>query len=205
MESKQMSKKSNKHEAIRVAMKGGSTINFNSIAGDSDWAIRSIKAHSDAIWNLPTDPTLNDTPQGLRTTPMESKMKGFKTVTHDGQVYQIGKAYLFLSTNGRLEFGCLTKVNSASQFPFINHLTEDFSSIECVPEFRGGFGTITPAPRELDNGAAYMFDCDTDVSVMGIFCKRGGLFLVNDGACFNACFCTNIRLMTVVENGKSHE
>jgi hypothetical protein len=54
-----------------------------------------------------------------------------------------------------------------------------------------------PAPIEFVDGAAYMFNCDTDVDVIGLFSKGGGLFVINNGAVFNACFCTNIRLMTV--------
>jgi hypothetical protein len=135
--------------------------------------------------------------QRCTMTPMENKMSEIKTETYKSQVYQIDRPYLFLNTNKKWEFGYLTNIDSTSQFPFINHASENFSSIKCVPEFRCGMGTITPAPIELVNGAAYMFDCDDHSNVIGLFIKGGGLFLIHDGAVFNASACTNIRLMTV--------
>ena len=151
--------------------------------------MRSIKAHTNAIWNLPT------------TTPMESKMDDVKTVTHEGTIYQIGKAYLVDDGDNNWILIVLRSVVSSSSLPFRSSLM-GYRACKNAPA--DSVGTITPAPIDLVDGAAYMFDCDTDasVSVMGIFCKRGGLFLVNDGACFNACFCTNIRPMTVVETLK---
>ena len=131
---------------------------------------------------------------------MESKMKGFKTVTYDGQIYQIGKAYLVDGGGGNWVLIVLRAIALNSSLPFRCSLM-GYRACKNAPA--DSVGTITPAPIELVNGAAYMFDCDTDVSVMGIFCKRGGLFLINDGACFNACFCTNIRPMAVVEGVKS--
>ena len=135
------------------------------------------------------------------TPPMESKMDDIKTVTYKGQVYQIDKPYLFLGTDGKWELGYLTKVNSASQFPFINHLTEDFSSIECVPEFRGGFGTITPAPIELEQGKAYTFDYLSCTDIIGLWCASRKRFIIADG-CELSTQCKNIRPMTVVETLK---
>ena len=135
------------------------------------------------------------------TPPMESKMDDIKTETYKGQLYQIDKPYLFLSTNGRWEFGYLTKVNSVSQFPFINHLTEDFSSIKCLPEFKSGFGTITPAPIELVNGAAYMFDYLSCTDIIGLYNASRKRFIIADG-CELSTQCKNIRPMAVVETLK---
>jgi hypothetical protein len=126
-----------------------------------------------------------------------NKMSEIKTVTHEGQVYQIDKPYLFLNTNKKWEFGYLTKVNSTSQFPFINHLSEDFISIKCLPVFSGGFGTITPAPIELIDGAAYTFDYHKNRKpAIGVYSKSENTF-ITVGHDYFVFDCTNIRLMTV--------
>jgi hypothetical protein len=124
-------------------------------------------------------------------------MNEVKTVTHKGKAYQIDKPYLFLSTNGRWEFGYLTKVDSVSQFPFINHSAESFSSIKCLPELISVSGTITPAPIELVDGAAYMFDYEgRKVDRIGIYLKHDNQFVFPIGY-IHTTNCTNIRLMTV--------
>ena len=127
-------------------------------------------------------------------------MESFKAVTHEGQVYQLNKDYFFGTYKKPMK---LIRIDNSSAFPFRVFDNGKENGYERIYLGSADFGTITPAPIELINGAAYMFDCNTDVSVMGIFCKRGGLFLVNEGACFNACFCTNIRSMAVVEGGNS--
>ena len=188
------------HEAMREVLKDGPAINFNAIPDDSDLVMNSIRYPPHTGRNLP--PAHNPNSR-CTTPPMESKMEDIKTVTHEGQVYQIDKPYLFLNANKRWEFGYLTKVNSVSQFPFINHVSEDFSSIKCLPEFRSGFGTITPAPIELDHGKAYTFDyrANRDSSI-GVYSKNGSYF-VTIGSNYPSDDCTNIRPMAVVEGVKS--
>jgi hypothetical protein len=61
-------------------------------------------------------------------------------------------------------------------------------------------GTITPAPRELINGNAYMFDYHKNRKpVIGVYSKSNETFLTvsDDHFAFN---CTNIRPMTVAES-----
>jgi hypothetical protein len=123
-------------------------------------------------------------------------MSEIKTVTYEGKVYQINKYYLFSDDGINVVLGRLIHINRASDHPFNTCQSDLFryaKEVSCLESV----GTITPAPIELVDGAAYMFDCDSDVDVIGLFSKGGGLFVKNNGAAFNACFCTNIRLMTV--------
>jgi hypothetical protein len=118
-----------------------------------------------------------------------------KTVTHEGKVYQIGKYYLFSVRGTTWVYEKLTGIDDSYSKPFCTAFNE-WRYIKEVPGSEN-IGTITPAPIDLDDGKAYTFDCDNDVDVIGLFSKGCGLFVINSGAVFNACFCTNIRLMTV--------
>jgi hypothetical protein len=123
-----------------------------------------------------------------------NKMSDIKTVTHEGQVYQLNKDYFFGNYKKTLK---LMRIDIASAYPFKVYENGSENGYERIYLGSAEFGTITPAPIELIDGAAYMFNCDSDVDVIGLFSKGGGLFVKNNGAAFNACFCTNIRLMTV--------
>jgi hypothetical protein len=114
------------------------------------------------------------------------------TVTHDGNIYQIGKQYSFSDDGSNWTTSSLKSISYASDFPF----RSDFSW-KLIKEFESSdVGTITPAPIELVNGAAYMF-CDSDkVENLGIFNCKTNMFINNNGLT-SASFCTNIRLMTV--------
>ena len=127
-------------------------------------------------------------------------MSEIKTVTYEGNVYDLEGIYLandIGSGEGNLWTTMrLISINPKSTHPFRVSDREGWKYITVIRSPQT-FGTITPAPIELIDGAAYMFNCDSDVDVIGLFSKGGGLFVKNNGAAFNASFCTNIRLMTV--------
>jgi hypothetical protein len=141
--------------------------------------------------------------QRCTMTPMENKMDKVKTETYKGNTYQVGKDYLFSDFNVVWVHSQLTGLASNNSSPF---KAGDFSFqfIKEVPASEN-IGTITPAPVPLIHGKAYTFDCDNHSDVIGLFSKGGGLFLIHDGAVFNACFCTNIRPMAVIASGKTDE
>jgi hypothetical protein len=122
-------------------------------------------------------------------------MSEIKTVTHEGKVYQIDQDYLFSVRGTTWVYEKLIGIDYSYSKNFCT-ASNEWLYIKEVPASEN-MGTITPAPIELVDGAAYMFNCDTDVDVIALFSKGGGLFVKNNGAAFNACFCTNIRLMTV--------
>ena len=122
-------------------------------------------------------------------------MSEIKTVTHEGKVYQIDQDYLFSVRGTTWVYEKLTGIDYSYSKNFCT-ASNEWLYIKEVPASEN-MGTITPAPIELVDGAAYMFDCDDHSNVIGLFIKGGGLFLIHDGAVFNASACTNIRLMTV--------
>jgi hypothetical protein len=83
-----------------------------------------------------------------------NKMSEIKTVTHDGQVYQIGELYLandIGSGKGNLWNPIkLTSINPQSGWPFMSSLGEGFAFIAVIRSTQT-FGTITLAPIELSN------------------------------------------------------
>jgi hypothetical protein len=123
-------------------------------------------------------------------------MSEIKAETHLGKVYQIDQEYLFSNDGTHLVYGRLKAICPKSSYPFEAHDGFLCKYIGLIQDCKDQ-GTITPAPIELIDGAAYMFDCDDHSNVIGLFIKGGGLFLIHDGAVFNALACTNIRLMTV--------
>jgi hypothetical protein len=120
-------------------------------------------------------------------------MSEIKTVTHEGKVYQLGGVYEFSDKGRDWALDELLYLDEGKALPFCTRQYE----WELIREASYSMGTITPAPIELIDGAAYMFDCDEHSNVIALFSKGGGLFLIHDGAVFNASACTNIRLMTV--------
>jgi hypothetical protein len=133
--------------------------------------------------------------QRCTMTPMENKMNEIKTVTHEGKVYEFDQDYLFSNDKFNWNYGALVDLDGGQDKVFCT-FDKQWLHIKEVPASEN-MGTITLAPVELVDGAAYMFDCDDHSNVIGLFIKGGGLFLIHDGAVFNASACTNIRLMTV--------
>ena len=120
-----------------------------------------------------------------------------KTVVYEGNVYEIGKGYLFGKS---LILGNLTAIDSGPLFPF------KFLDLEGIENGAGEIhlvsvdaGTITPAPLFLINGNAYMFDYDgRKVGRVGVYDEPSSRFYFPIGHVL-ASACTNIREMTVKE------
>jgi hypothetical protein len=120
-------------------------------------------------------------------------MSDCKTVTHEGKVYQIGKDYLFSLNELDWTYEKLTDIDGGYEKVFCTQSYE-WRYIKEIPVSRT-MGTITPAPIELIDGAAYMFDYK-GASYIGIFTSPPHRFIQVDGWTL-ATYCTNIRLMTL--------
>jgi hypothetical protein len=71
-------------------------------------------------------------------------MSEIKTVTHDGNIYQIGKQYSFSDDGSNWTTSSLKSISYASDFPFRSGF-----SWRLIKEFESSdVGTITPAPPE---------------------------------------------------------
>ena len=127
-----------------------------------------------------------------------------ETATHEGNVYEIGKPYLFSDGGNYWHLLKLKRVVVGGPLPFEVWLTASkstvFSLIKEVPA-SGYLGTITPAPIELIDGNAYMFDW-SDRSMkdsIGVYSLDSQRFYFVSGHVL-ASYCANIRPMTVAES-----
>ena len=125
-------------------------------------------------------------------------MSGIKTEECQGHVYEIGQSYLF--SDGGDYWHCLRLKRIVKGYPtrFETWVTPTkFTVFDFIDELPASenIGTITPAPIELVDGAAYMFDYKHE-SYIGIYTSPPHRFIVVDGWTL-ASYCTNIRLMTV--------
>ena len=117
--------------------------------------------------------------------------KETETVTYKGNVYQIGGVYEFSDDGVDWVVNKLMGVLVSGDLPFD---TKKFGW-KLIREVNYTIGTITPAPVELIDGAAYMFDYK-DVASIGLYEASTLRFIqVNGFTCSSRC--TNIRLMTV--------
>jgi hypothetical protein len=118
-----------------------------------------------------------------------------KTVTHDGQVYQIGENYLFSDDGTDFSLAKLVRIKK-NDWPFGTDDGDVYRYIHEVSALKN-IGTITPAPIELVDGAAYMFDYDgRKIDRVGVYDELSSRFYFPIGHS-PASFCTNIRPMTV--------
>jgi hypothetical protein len=134
-----------------------------------------------------------------------NKMSEIKTVTHEGQVYEIGKDYLFSDTKGTWVYSKLLGIESDDISPFKTYIL-CWKFIKDMPPSEE-FGTITPAPVPLINGKAYTFNCEDSNDFVGVYDKACDDFIgIDNKDCDKDCTsvkiieakgCTNIRLMTV--------
>jgi hypothetical protein len=116
------------------------------------------------------------------------------TVEVDGMIYEIGKAY---QTNERVK---VTLINVEDGKFFVGRLG--------AGDFWGGWiereifkttvdlGTITPAPKKLIDGEAYMFDCQGETR-MGF--KFGGYLRIDKYTKFSIGLCANITHLTAAK------
>ena len=120
-------------------------------------------------------------------------MSEVETVTHEGKVYQIGGIYEFSDGGDQYHLDVLESINCGDTYPFNVHC-DRWKLIRAV---NSTIGTITPAPIELVNGNAYMFDYHGNrKAIVGVYNQEEESFLTRMGILrpWNA---TNIRLMTV--------
>ena len=116
-----------------------------------------------------------------------------KTVVYEGNVYEIGSPYLFSEHDKEWIYGILIDVDCNYKRPFCTN-DQDWAHIKEIPIATNG--TITPAPLELINGNAYMFNYD--VGRVGVYDEPSSRFYFPIGHVL-ASACTNIREMTVKE------
>jgi hypothetical protein len=124
-------------------------------------------------------------------------MSEIKTETHLGKVYQIDQEYLFSSDGTHLVYGRLKAICPKSSYPFEAHDGFLCKYIGLIQDCKDQ-GTITPAPIELVDGAAYMFDLATQW--VGFYVKERNSFFSGRSSgnkIAGVSECTNIRLMTV--------
>ena len=126
-------------------------------------------------------------------------MSGIKTVTHDGQVYQIGQIYAFSDEGSLWVVDCLRVIAGNDDHPFKARSSWKLARKALLSDL----GTITPAPIELDHGKAYTFDYHRfKAPFIGVYNKAGNTFITAEDDYF-VFDCKNIRLMAIVEGGKS--
>jgi hypothetical protein len=117
------------------------------------------------------------------------------TEEYEGNVYELDKHYLFGNSH---QLHKLLRIDKLSDFPFriIDNTHENgFKSIHLVNLDEG---TITPAPIELIDGNAYMFDYESKQTI-GLYYKLNDMFYMADFS-LSVKKCTNIRPMTVAES-----
>jgi hypothetical protein len=122
-------------------------------------------------------------------------MSEIKTVTHEGKVYQIDQDYLFSVRGTTWVYEKLIGIDYSYSKNFCT-ASNEWLYIKEVPASEN-MGTITPAPIELINGAAYMFDYDgRKIDRVGVYDEPSNRFYFPIGHSPTSS-CTNIRLMTV--------
>ena len=120
-------------------------------------------------------------------------MSDCKTVTHEGNVYEFGKDYLFSLNELDWTYAKLTDIDGGYEKVFCTQENE-WRYIKEIPASRT-MGTITPAPVELVEGNAYMFNIRGD-EVIGLYDLESGT-LAGGRYCLHCSAVSNIRLMTV--------
>jgi hypothetical protein len=116
------------------------------------------------------------------------------TVIYDGNIYEIGKYYLFSMNSLDWIYAKLTNINAGYDKVFCTP-QEDWLYIKEVPASEN-MGTITPAPAELIEGRAYTFNYEGQ-NTDGIYDAQSERFYYTKGRHLLVSSCTNIRLMTV--------
>jgi hypothetical protein len=119
-----------------------------------------------------------------------------KPVTDRGNIYQIGKYYLFTDNGKKFTLAKLTHIGKGDH-PFLTNEKDFFRYMYEVSTLEDT-GTITPAPIDLIDGNAYMFDF-REATYTGICCYKTEQFLTLESRILYS-YCTNIRPMTVAES-----
>jgi hypothetical protein len=119
------------------------------------------------------------------------------TKEYEGQLYQLDQGYLFSNNQKHWMFTFLIDIDKTCNQAFVTS-QQSFLYIKKLPTSEH-IGTIKPAPIELIDGAAYMFDEQEPYSnknCIGIYEKHEHKFHLKNYATL-VKVCTNIRLMTV--------
>jgi hypothetical protein len=122
-------------------------------------------------------------------------MSKIKTVTYEGKVYQIGGIYEFSDNGDSWETDKLVSISYVAAYPFKVAGCE----WSLIRETESKIGTITPAPIELIDNGAYMFDFKDETCIGFYELSQEAFFDRHDGGkqIAKLSFCTNIRPMTV--------
>ena len=120
-------------------------------------------------------------------------MSDCKTVTHEGNVYEFGKDYLFSLNELDWTYAKLTDIDGGYEKVFCTQENE-WRYIKEIPASEN-MGTITPAPLKLIDCSAYMFNYQGRQGV-GLYEEDDRSFFMV-GQSYNLEDCTNIRLLTV--------
>ena len=120
-------------------------------------------------------------------------MSEIKTVTYEGNVYQIGGVYEFADWGDNWHLDVLESIEREKDYPFY----ADGNGWKLIRESKSKIGTITPAPIELVDGAAYMFNVRGGRQYVGIYDEGQDIFSISQGQWVYLEKATNIRLMTV--------
>ena len=118
-----------------------------------------------------------------------------KTATHKGNTYQIGKVYAFSDYGEEWEHDILKEFQEDSRHPCHGE-SENWNLIRAIEP--SGLGTITPAPIELIDGGAYMFNSHNTklLDAIGLYEENNNRFYFN-GSYADLAYCSFIRLMSV--------
>ena len=122
-----------------------------------------------------------------------------ETVIYKGNIYELKKEYRFSDGGTGWVTGALNSIDCESTFPFRSDNRWKLIKVYNPAEF----GTITPVPVKLDDGAAYMFDymiSDNEIAgVSGIYDEGSNRFYYQGGGFMCIDQCTNIRPLTLAE------
>jgi hypothetical protein len=115
-----------------------------------------------------------------------------KTATHEGKVYQIGGVYEFSDGGVYWALDSLSSIMLGDTHPF---KAEDCEWV-LIKETKSKIGTITPAPDEFVDGAAYKFDIN-GFTALGFYHEdRKSFFSYGNKVC-GLSEANDIRLMKV--------
>ena len=123
-----------------------------------------------------------------------------KTIEYKGKSYEKDKYYLF-GDHGDEVFKCmkLKTINTEDEeYPFIGSTSVEYRFLKQLPS-SDNLGTITDAPVDLEDGAAYTFDILNTPTQIGLY-REFTNNLWNSTVDISVNQCTNIRKMEVVKD-----
>ncbi len=127
-----------------------------------------------------------------------TRLKGneMNTITHKGNIYQIGRSYEFSSDGDMWELGVLDDYTEDVIFPFRSNTGNQLRWFQMIRLQQVPVGTITEAPVELVDGEYYQFDYGIMSAIKGGYDKKGDYFWVK-GSTLPTKQCTDIKPLTI--------